>query len=224
MLDEQSNPKSKFKFLWTTAPPPDNSPPTESELLHLSHAEAALSYLSTHSIHFPYLSKQPPAKPLISTWAVAHTIRLPLLYVTPTRSNLIIDGLPSSQKSKARSKHIDQALKTYAIMSGMYGGLHLAGWKYGFRSAAEMWLWRTSGLVMVGLPAAGVVLLWLSDIETKLSVDTVSTLTCLVLCICLMGYPVARIYVLVESFASLRASDPDVYKTVEWTNFWPHAG
>ncbi|KAF2653807.1 hypothetical protein K491DRAFT_694349 [Lophiostoma macrostomum CBS 122681] len=37
-------------------------------------------------------------------------------------------------------------------------------------------------------------------------------------------YPVVRVYVLVEAFAALRASEPNLYKTVEWTDFIPHAG
>ncbi|KAF2688347.1 hypothetical protein K458DRAFT_384531 [Lentithecium fluviatile CBS 122367] len=37
-------------------------------------------------------------------------------------------------------------------------------------------------------------------------------------------YPFARMYLLGESFAGLRAVDADVYKTVEWTEFVPHAG
>jgi hypothetical protein len=37
-------------------------------------------------------------------------------------------------------------------------------------------------------------------------------------------YPVARVYVLVESFAGLRSVDKGVYTTTEWTRFIPHAG
>lgn len=42
--------------------------------------------------------------------------------------------------------------------------------------------------------------------------------------VCWVVYPVARLYVLGESFAGLRACEKAVYTTVEWTNFWPHAG
>lgn len=37
-------------------------------------------------------------------------------------------------------------------------------------------------------------------------------------------YPVARVYLLAESFAGLRSVDEGVYRTVEWTGFIPHAG
>ena len=37
-------------------------------------------------------------------------------------------------------------------------------------------------------------------------------------------YPFARLYLVVESFAGLRSVDRDVYKTVEWAEFIPHAG
>lgn len=52
----------------------------------------------------------------------------------------------------------------------------------------------------------------------------------IVLVFCVVGicsvivYPVARVYLLAESFAGLRSVDNRVYKTVEWVEFIPHAG
>lgn len=37
-------------------------------------------------------------------------------------------------------------------------------------------------------------------------------------------YPIARVYVLVESFAGLRSVEKEVYRTVEWSGFVPHVG
>jgi hypothetical protein len=37
-------------------------------------------------------------------------------------------------------------------------------------------------------------------------------------------YPFARVYLLAESFAGLRSVDRQVYETVQWAEFIPHAG
>ncbi|KAF2278252.1 uncharacterized protein EI97DRAFT_492768 [Westerdykella ornata] len=41
---------------------------------------------------------------------------------------------------------------------------------------------------------------------------------------CFLVYPIARVYVLAEAFAQLRAVDSKVYQTVEWSGFVPHIG
>jgi hypothetical protein len=46
----------------------------------------------------------------------------------------------------------------------------------------------------------------------------------LFLCYIVMMYPIARLYVLVESLIGLRSVERSVYQTVEWTNFIPHGG
>ncbi|CAI6300732.1 unnamed protein product [Periconia digitata] len=289
------------------------APPTQEQDLHLRRARNALDYLSSHSIHFSYLTRTPTTDCLKRK----PSIRFPLRYVTPTRGNLIIDGLPSVTKSTSREEFLYTALKAYTVMSVLYGSLHFCGWNHGFNSLAERWLWRGSAFVMAGAPTASLITAWLSnfviylyryrkriwgedvwdgdedsDADDDEAADELSTkksksqplswcanalhkapfsttaptlpsssylrrlkattpgvvagtvsfihwtfyhvirlLTNVVLyamfSVALMGwvlYLAARLYVLVESFASLRASDARVYRMVEWSNYLPHAG
>jgi len=61
-------------------------------------------------------------------------------------------------------------------------------------------------------------------IVLKAILDIFWWLCCVVAFSGLVCYPFARLYLVLESFAGLRSVDRDVYKTVEWAGFIPHAG
>jgi hypothetical protein len=174
-------------------------------------------------------------------------LRFPLRYVVPTRSNLIVDGRSAIKSAgKDRESHSKLMLKTYSVMSLTYGGLHLAAWSFHFPTRVEQWLWRSSGLLMAGSPLLGLFLVliwqamtWFEKCQKSAGRCRVAQLGCRVLknvlvgvsmvgvvmvVVALVAYPVARLYVLVESFACLRSVDKAVYTTTEWTGFIPHAG
>lgn len=235
-------------------------PETSLTSTHRNRANAAIQYLKSRDIHFEFASQaelyiehpdpQSPTyhhEPHSSIW-YEHQ------YVVPLRSNLKIDSLESFDKRDRHNKsQIKRASATYGLMSVAYGGLHLVAWSYRFPTNVEMWMWRGSGLVMVGAPICFGLSLLLNEIDRPIqnayrkakekarlnwflairaflyrllstSVEWTGIVPLLVTCICVAAYPVARTYVFVEAFAALRACDKEVYRTVEWTNFIPHAG
>lgn len=258
-LDKRNSRTSNLEASTLESKHPEQSATTARHIAHLTRANDALAYLKSRDVHFPYLSKARAIAP-----GCTPSIRLPTRHVVPTRSNLIIDGLASISKDDNRADRFIAAVKTYAVMSTLYGALHLAGWQFRFATHIEAWFWRGSGLVMVTTPLAAVVAIesmnisvWCNNALRNANEDRggrnmslVSTAqrsvkllfsrgwyrfasvaaaalwypSFLVAMLALAMYPVARLYVLAGSFASLRSSDPSVYKTVEWTDFIPHAG
>lgn len=117
--------------------------------------------------------------------------------------------------------------------STVYGAVHLAGWKDSFPTPAEMWFWRTSAayLVFSGLLWAFINLLdflsgsvWLYWYEI-LAGDRRGRSHILILGLCVLGgvlYVVARIYLVVEAFISLRALPAAAYVSPAWILTVPH--
>ena len=129
-----------------------------------------------------------------------------------------------------------------------YGAFHLSAWNSRFPSTVELWLWRGSGLAIVGGPLVVLLTTYITTILTEPfasafalvntidfllhsteNAGSVANLKRLVGLICfallsvfVLSLPAARLYLLVEAFVSLRAPVPGTYQTVEWSQFWPH--
>ena len=114
-----------------------------------------------------------------------------------------------------------------------YGGLHATAWNGHFPSRIEMWLWRASS---VCIASSG--LLWIlinalartfksfeaywREVETLRAHWTgLVGLGCLAT-ICGLAYLVARIFLVVEAFISLRRLPSATFDTLQWTQLVPH--
>ncbi|MCJ1315190.1 hypothetical protein MMC15_000506 [Xylographa vitiligo] len=119
-----------------------------------------------------------------------------------------------------------------------YFGVHLSGWNQLFPSRTELYLWRASNLVLLGLLMLyliaipiGVVSsrafsrrLLAKEVGTPLEVaaqlprwaQSIIHIPILVL------YCSARLYILLEGLISLRALPLSAYVDVTWANFIPH--
>jgi hypothetical protein len=109
-----------------------------------------------------------------------------------------------------------------------YGGVHLSAWNYEFPSTPERTLWIVAAITIAGmLPTVTVIwLFWASLInygteegyvigERYWSIEGI-------LYAALGFYAVARVYIVVESFASLRHVPIGVYWTPAWLQMIPH--
>lgn len=242
-------------------PPPSRTPPrTRQALEHQTRANRALALLKSKGHHFQWLDKaerydvlipdSDPADPDYEThYHRSVAVRLPIDYVVVARSNLRIDGMPYRDADDADNAGRDRLhgtqIKTFAAMSAVYGGLHIAAWPFHFPSVVEMWMWRAAGLAMAGAPVLTLVWIAISNVGNMVAPgaatryrgwalvrrvvsDVVFTSPAAILgvvTVVLWGlYPVARLFVLVEGFASLRSSPAGTYDMVAWTGFIPHSG
>lgn len=114
-----------------------------------------------------------------------------------------------------------------------YGGVHAAAWNGYFPSRIETWLWRASSICIAGSGFTWIVI----NISARVSKGfkaywgRVESLrahwTSLVglgslATLCGLAYVLARIYLVLESFISLRKLPAGAFETLQWTQLVPH--
>lgn len=120
----------------------------------------------------------------------------------------------------------------------VYFGVHLASWNELFPTRAELVLWRSSNLVLIGLLVLYLIVIPLGVISCKpfsrkflpKEVDTplevVAQLPrwaqCAIHIPILAAYLSARSYILLEGLISLRALPLTSYVDIKWPSFLPH--
>ncbi|KAI4180474.1 MAG: hypothetical protein LQ346_006985 [Caloplaca aetnensis] len=114
-----------------------------------------------------------------------------------------------------------------------YGGVHATAWHGHFPSRPEALLWRASSICIAGSGLTWILINMLARISPwfKAYWKQVETLrahwTSLVglgslATICGLAYLLARIFLVIESFISLRKLPASAFETLEWTELFPH--
>ena len=112
-----------------------------------------------------------------------------------------------------------------ALCSAIFGGIHVASWNITLFSNVEQWLWRVSALHCCTAGIIAVLVYWLGELCETLSwirrttSDVIMSSTLLVI---LSLYVIARLFMIVEVFLSLRALPRSAYESVQWSSFLPH--
>ena len=111
------------------------------------------------------------------------------------------------------------------LCPAIFGAIHVASWNIRLLSNVEQWLWRGSALYCC---AAGVIQILsttfleacerLSLIRMTLSHRLWKWLNMSLIAI----YVIARLFMIVEVFVSLRALPRSAYEEVQWSSFIPH--
>ncbi|KAF9466992.1 hypothetical protein BDZ94DRAFT_1250264 [Collybia nuda] len=109
---------------------------------------------------------------------------------------------------------------TYHILAAvgvLFGSIHCIAWISYFPTPSEKLLWQIASVTTVVLPLTIAVAELLSE-QGRLSNNGRA------ISIALLGtiYPIARLFLLVLAFTTLRSLPPDSYTTVRWTAFIPH--
>ena len=114
-----------------------------------------------------------------------------------------------------------------------YGGVHAAAWNGHFPSRMEMWLWRASSICIAGSGFTWILINLLARMFKGFEAywEKVQSLrahwTSLVALgslatLCGLAYLLARIFLVVEAFISLRKLPAAAFETLEWTQLFPH--
>ncbi|KAE8449594.1 hypothetical protein EG329_007924 [Mollisiaceae sp. DMI_Dod_QoI] len=116
-----------------------------------------------------------------------------------------------------------------ALVGLIYGGAHLAAWNYSFPSDVEAVLWKVAAIVTAIAWSAFVAQVVLGNLLQRYILGGHQDKTFSRVCGILFGVGIVpcllvRLYLLVESFASIRQLPSDSYKLPLWSNVWPHAG
>jgi hypothetical protein len=120
-----------------------------------------------------------------------------------------------------------------AVVGLIYGGVHLAAWNDTFPSYAEKVLWQIAAIVTAIAWSAFVVQVALGNLLERFILNRPQnkTLNKMISKVCGIFWGVGfvpcllvRLYLLVESFASIRQLPLGSYQIPIWSNVWPHAG
>lgn len=149
-----------------------------------------------------------------------------------TKSSGYITSFANSDVTHPGFKAMDTV---YAYVFGMiYFGIHFAAWDFHFASLTEVWLWRSSCIVLASICAGYEFTCWPGNRVAKCflsgNIRTANDilrampqpLMLTLLFPWIVIYLLARSYIIVEGFVGLRALPESAFRTVQWSSFVPH--
>ena len=98
----------------------------------------------------------------------------------------------------------------------IFGFVHLASWNSRLPSTIELWMWRGSTLYCSICP--GIFGLYTTVALSRKTSDFFGTISSYGVYV----YLILRIYIIIESFISLRALPASAFQSVQWSSFIPH--
>ncbi|KAF8660448.1 hypothetical protein AX16_001628 [Volvariella volvacea WC 439] len=117
-----------------------------------------------------------------------------------------------------------------SLIGVLFGGIHLIGWDFQFPTTTELWLWRTSSLILTIIPL-GFVLSYTFSLAYGRTSSSFMEGVYKVIAVAFayphifLGPPLycaARIALLFLAFFTLRDLPDSAYRNVQWTEFVPH--
>jgi hypothetical protein len=124
------------------------------------------------------------------------------------------------------------------LLKGMYGGVHIVAWRWSFPSYPEEIMWKSSCfLIMFKVPTILLFFLLvglLEKMQEYMTAWTISNSTSwdgyglldifyvTIVFILALAYYFARVFIIVESFISLRRASVGVFVSPGWVELFPH--
>ena len=114
------------------------------------------------------------------------------------------------------------------VLCFILAGVHIAAWSYQYPSEAEAWLWRTSCLLIGLLPLCLIygqyVEHWVKNAPPNPMTLWHQKISSTCLYTLYTTYPLARMFLMIEVFISLRSANPEIYQQPDWTPYLGHIG
>jgi hypothetical protein len=119
------------------------------------------------------------------------------------------------------------------IIGATFGAIHCAAWRADFPSADEMWMWRLCSALVTALPVAMALPPLLLrrtraedsdeaklDFETNIRINP--TVAKFIIWILVVTYVIARLFLIILPFTTLRALPLGAFVDVDWSVYIPH--
>ncbi|KAJ6573021.1 hypothetical protein DFH09DRAFT_1362189 [Mycena vulgaris] len=101
----------------------------------------------------------------------------------------------------------------------IFGGIHSAAWNIDFPSTNKMWMWRACSLMVTTIP---VILAALFVLGVTMDTDLIATIWAVTSVAGIPIYIIARLFLIILPFTTLRALPPGAFTDVNWSIYIPH--
>ncbi|KAJ7130439.1 hypothetical protein C8R44DRAFT_731962 [Mycena epipterygia] len=110
------------------------------------------------------------------------------------------------------------------LVGTIFGAIHCVAWNADFPSVVEMWMWRSSALLVAAIPAVlGIFYTFYELSATGGAIEeTLKTIGGAMTLVSIALYPIARLFLIIIPFTSLRALPPGAFIDVDWSVYIPH--
>ena len=120
------------------------------------------------------------------------------------------------------------SLAALILFCSIFGGIYIAAQNHQYPSQPEAWLWRASCLLLGSLPwyliYAQYVERCVKNARRTRMAQQHQKINTICLYILYTSYPIARIFLIVEVFVSLRAAPYGIYHQPDWATYLGHMG
>lgn len=103
-----------------------------------------------------------------------------------------------------------------------FGAIHVASWNTLLPSALELWMWRSSTVTCIGVVIIFYILFLFVFIRQLYSTKEDSIWITLATFVPVWLYVVARLFMIVEVFVSMRALPLSAYDSIKWSDAISH--
>ena len=124
-------------------------------------------------------------------------------------------------RTKAFSEDSSLDVFGFYLFMTLFGAIHVSSWNITLASRIELWMWRASSLYCLIIPPFGLmlycvnVLMYRGELWGRRVTESMNYGQRFL-------YAIVRLFMIVETFASLRALPPSAYESVQWSSFIPH--
>jgi hypothetical protein len=149
-------------------------------------------------------------------------------HVVAADGKRIASFYPPSPSTNSKSGRI--ILIATPAIAMVFGAIHCFAWPFEYPSEPERILWRVNAVVITSAPIVAAMIAAALGFDFDPSLGLVGDclpvgfgyLIWVLTLSCGFAYPIARIFLLVLSFLSLRALPAEAYFSVHWTTLIPH--
>ncbi|KAF8641281.1 hypothetical protein AX16_010060 [Volvariella volvacea WC 439] len=158
----------------------------------------------------------------------------PLSTIFTPFADMGLEGISANRPTSVHSfyaattKGNDLTLSMFygSVIGVVFGGIHLIGWSFQFPTIIELWLWRSSSLVLIVVPLSLAISTAFGLGYQMTNNSTLETITkATIVPTTVAGAPLyfaARVILLFLAFFTLRRLPDSAYQNVQWTEFLPH--
>ncbi|KAF9462415.1 hypothetical protein BDZ94DRAFT_1194551 [Collybia nuda] len=160
----------------------------------------------------------------ISTWITYATEAIVEMFAGQIENEELprgCDRVPTLWAGRLRPRARGIAALFALVTAVGFGGIHCIAWNLAFPTLVEGTLWRMASIIVMAVPMIFFLhVLWFINIKPPAWYEIVTFR--LIIPVCSIAYTIARMFLIVLPFTSLRALPTDVYKDVSWAKFIPH--